>query len=165
MRYGSLKEAGLLLKNSPWDDEGAFVDVKALMQGQGIADFSRSGDNEKAPLRARAEALASENNAPLPAGDAGLIEAERRRRESRLRCSALYLEFSIDFITEREIINKIIDPQHTDFAGSLKKTPPTGIASAAAKLRYLIDHDIGIVIGEPSEGDITCLKQVAGFVE
>jgi hypothetical protein len=33
------------------------------------------------------------------------------------------------------------------------------------KLRLLTDEDIGIVIGEPSEGDIMSLKQVAEFVE
>jgi len=63
-----------------------------------------------AELRALAEALAADNSAPLPAGDAGLIEAERRHRESRRRCHALYDQFNINPEAEDEIIIAIIDP-------------------------------------------------------
>jgi hypothetical protein len=60
-------------------------------------------------LRARAEALAAEYGGPLPDGDAGLIEAERRHTEMRRRSSALYEKFKMDYETEAKIINAIID--------------------------------------------------------
>ena len=46
---------------------------------------------------------------PLPDGDAGLIEAERRHTEMRRRSSALYEEFKMDYETEAKIISAIID--------------------------------------------------------
>ena len=49
-----------------------------------------------AELRAVAEALAADNSAPLPDGDAGLVEAAWRHRESRRRCHALYDQFNIN---------------------------------------------------------------------
>src|SRR5438105_3246923 len=55
------------------------------------------GEPEMAKLRARAEALAAEYGGPLPDGDAGLIEAERRHTEMRRRSSALYEEFKMDY--------------------------------------------------------------------
>jgi hypothetical protein len=41
----------------------------------------QTSDDAKAEFRARAEALVAEYGAPLPDGDAGLIEAERRLHE------------------------------------------------------------------------------------
>ena len=123
-------------------------------------------DKRKAELRARAEALAAEYSAPLPDGDAGLIEAERRHREIRQQTRSLYREFfKIDAQTEKEIIIEIIDPVRYRLSDFIEQTRPAGLAGAAVKLRLLTDEDIGIVIGEPSEGDIMSLKQVAEFVE
>ena len=123
-------------------------------------------DKRKAELRARAEALAAEYSAPLPDGDAGLIEAERRHREIRQQTRSLYREFfKIDAQTEKEIIIGIIDPVRYRMSDFIEQTRPAGLAGAAVKLRLLTDEDIGIVIGEPSEGDIMSLKQVAEFVE
>src|SRR5207237_5580727 len=61
-------------------------------------------ETAKAELQARAEALAAEYAAPLPEGDAGLIEAERRLREIRQQTRSLFREFKIDVQTEEAII-------------------------------------------------------------
>lgn len=71
---------------------------------------------QKAELRALAEALAADNSAPLPDGDAGLIEAERRHRESRRRRHALHDRFNIDLEVENEIMGGIIDPSQEALA-------------------------------------------------
>src|SRR5438067_8264851 len=121
---------------------------------------------QKAKLRARAEALAAEYSTPRPEGDAGLIEAERRLREIRQQTRSLYREFfKIDAQTETEIIIGIIDPVRYRMSDFIEQTRPVGLAGAAVKLRLLTDEDIGIVIGEPSDGDIMSLKQVSEFVE
>ena len=123
-------------------------------------------ETDKAELRARAEALAAEYDAPLPEGDAGLIEAGRRLREIRQQTRSLYREFfKIDAQTEKEIIIGIIDPVRYRLSDFIEQTRPAGLAGAAVKLRLLTDEDVGIVISEPGEGDIMSLKQVAEFVE
>src|SRR5438445_725922 len=82
----------------------------------------------KAELRARAEALAAEYSAPLPDGDAGLIEAERRHREIRQQTRSLYREFfKIDAQTEKEIIIEIIDPVRYRLSDFIEQTRPAGL--------------------------------------
>jgi hypothetical protein len=122
---------------------------------------------QKTELRARAEALIAEFGGPLPDGDAGLIEAERRLREIRQQDKSLYHDFGeISVQIESEIIIGMVDPVRDRLREFIEVTPPTGLAGLGVKLRLLTDPSIGILTGdEPSEGDITCLKQVAEFVE
>ena len=95
-----------------------------------------------------------------------MIEAERRHREILQQTRSLYREFfKIDFQTEKDIIIGIIDPVRYRMSDFIEQTRPVGLAGVAVKLRLLKDEDIGIVIGEPSDGDIMSLKQVAEFVE
>jgi len=117
----------------------------------------------KAELRARAEALAAEYDAPLPDGDVGLIEAERRFRDFRAGEKALYRDFRITIEAEG-IVNPIIEPVRLRLWGFIEQTPPIGLAGAAAKLRLLTDKDLGLS-AEISEGEDTNLKQVGEFVE
>ena len=89
-------------------------------------------DKQKAELRARAEALAAEYSAPLPNGDAGLIEAERRHREILQQTRSLYREFfKIDFQTEKDIIIGIIDPVRYRMSDFIEQTRPVGHAGDA----------------------------------
>jgi hypothetical protein len=122
---------------------------------------------QKAKLRVRAEAMIAEFGGPLPDGDAGLIEAERRLREIRQQDKSLYRDFGkITVENEQEIIISMVDPVRDRLREFIEATRPAGITGLAAKLRLLTDPSIGILTGdEPSEGDITCLKQVAEFVE
>jgi hypothetical protein len=124
---------------------------------------SREGRLDDAELRAKAEALAAEYDTPLPEGDAGLIEAYRRLREVRKGRSALYREFKIDLATERDITNAIIDPVWHRLWDCIEQTEPAGLAGAAAKLRLLMDEDIGI--DDASKGEMTSLKQIADLIE
>lgn len=121
----------------------------------------------KPELRARCEAIAAEfDPATLPDGDAGLIEAERRLHEVLRLDKSLYRDFGeITPDVENEIIIAILDPVRERLRELVEQTRPSGLAGVAAKLRLLTDPTIGIIVGEPSEGDITCLKQVAEFVE
>jgi hypothetical protein len=62
---------------------------RCALREQGVIRDEQSkpamSEAERAKLRARAEALAAELAAPLPDGDAGLVEAERRLRENDAR--------------------------------------------------------------------------------
>jgi hypothetical protein len=95
------------------------------------------GEAKKAALRARAEVIAAEYAAPLPEGDAGLIEAERRHVEVNDRKGALYDEFDIDFIVEEDVLNPIVDAPWARLCDFIEETAPRGVAGVAAKLRYL----------------------------
>jgi hypothetical protein len=134
----------------------------------GLRDISgqHAGDDQIAELRARAEAMAAEYDAPLPEGDAGLVEADRRFQELRRRSDALYEVIAIDDAqTEEEIIKGIIDPVRNRLWDFIEQTPPVGPPGAAVKLRLLTDPGIGLSADETSEGEATCLQQVAEFVE
>ena len=119
---------------------------------------------EKAELRARAEALAAEYGGPLPEGDAGLIEAERRFQEVTRRTSALYDEFQIDYDIEQEMIVGIVDePVRDRLWNFIEQTPPVGLAGAAVKLRLLSDPDVGL--SDDNKDAFASLQQVVEFVE
>jgi len=120
---------------------------------------------KKSELRGRAEALAAEYSAPLPDGDAGLIEAERRLKEIRQRSRALYRDFfKINVQTEQDIIIAIIDPVRYGLSDFIDQTRPVGLAGAAVKLRLLADEEIGMAAGE-NQDELASLRQVLEFVE
>ena len=68
--------------------------VLAFLEGE-VASHPKPAisEPERVKLRARAEALAIELAAPLPEGDAGLVEAERRLRENEAREKEIYRDF------------------------------------------------------------------------
>jgi hypothetical protein len=111
----------------------------------------------KAELRARAEAIAAENSAPLPDegdDDARLVEAERRFRVSKERRHALYDEFASVFeddddiwATEKTLID-VVD-----------QIAPRTLAGAVAKLRVIIWNEDLELDRDPS------LRQVMEFLE
>jgi len=128
----------------------------------------RDGSGAKAELIRRAEALAAEYSAPLPDGDAGLIEADRRMRELIPRAREFYTQFQIDVQLEAEVINGITDPVWQGMMTFIEETPPTGLAGAAVKLRLMLDGDLGILdILEEDAGECVaaCFRQVADFIE
>jgi hypothetical protein len=101
-------------------------------------------DQQKAELRARAEAIAAENNAPLPdeaEGDAQLIEAERRFSISRERRHALYDEFASVLESEAGSADEAIFATEMALVDVVERTDPSTLAGAVAKLRVIIWHE------------------------
>lgn len=96
-------------------------------------------------LRSRAEALATEYAAPLPDGDAGLVEALRRIREYEPRRKDLYREFDISPAIEEQVIEPTLNVAENQLREHLEQTPPNSLVGAAAKLRYLADPQMGLL--------------------
>jgi hypothetical protein len=97
---------------------------------------------ERTKLRARAEALAVELATPLPEGDAGLVEAERRLRENEAQEKELYRDFreSPDHLEiEAELIHGMIDPALDQLRSFLENTTAISLPGALAKLRFVAD--------------------------
>jgi hypothetical protein len=118
---------------------------------------------QKAKLRERAGAVAAELAAPLPAGDAGLIEAARRLRAKEPQERALYRDFKIDMRTEEEIICGIVDPPARKLQQFIDGVRPIGLAGVAAKLQALLDDDPGIE--ETIYDGLALLRQTLEFIE
>jgi hypothetical protein len=106
----------------------------------------------------------AEYSAPLPEGDAGLIEAERRLRECYPQRKALYREFKISMEIEAEIVNPTVTAAEVQLEEFIEETPPRSLVGAAVKLRALCDKDVGLAAGE-SEDQLGSLDQVLKFVE
>jgi hypothetical protein len=104
-----------------------------------IDAFALGGASAGGELRRRAEALAAEYAGALPAGDAGLIEAERRRRELAPRISALYREFQPSIDAEEEFIEPTVLACDGDLFGFINETAPESPAGVAVKLRCLLE--------------------------
>lgn len=119
-------------------------------------------DDQIAELRARAEALAAEYGAPLPEGDAGLIEAERRLREFEDRRKALYQEFEIDIELEKELIIPTVTEAQISLQRFIETTPPISSIGAALKLRYLADPRTDLLA---SVGASLLVRQVLSLIE
>jgi hypothetical protein len=121
-------------------------------------------DLEKAELRARAEALTAEYDAPLPEGDAGLIEAERRMHELEPRRKALDDDgFQITAEIEEEIINPLFLAMCRLDERSATR-PATTLGGAAVKLRRLLHPELGMDTGG-KESDLPCLHHVLSVIE
>ena len=107
-----------------------------------------SGDEptpeETAALRSHCEAIAAEYSGPLPLGDAGLIEAERRIGELISRTSAVYDEFSIanELKVEADVIAPILHAAESDLREFVHDTPPATLAGAYVKLRDFLRDEM-----------------------
>ena len=119
--------------------------INKLDIAEGIAEERRRlplDDEHTANLRARAEAIAAEFDPakkPLPAGDAGLIEAERRLKEFQLAMSALARKFAVGFKLEEEVVIPIRDPVNDalcDFPGNARGNGGRRHRQAALCARY-----------------------------
>jgi hypothetical protein len=122
-----------------------WLNSRALRE-QGVIRDEQSkpaiSEPERVKLRARAEALAVELASPLPEGDAGLVEAERRLRENGPREKELYREFRErpDVVEiERELIIGVIDPALGQLRSFLENTTANTLPGALAKLRFVAD--------------------------
>jgi hypothetical protein len=80
--------------------------------------------------------LAAEYGAPLPEGDAGLIEAEMRDRQLTARRHALLDEFG-DSVEVERIVNGPIEPPEKRPGDFIEETAARTLAGAAAKLRFM----------------------------
>jgi hypothetical protein len=109
-------------------------------------------------LRQRAEALAAEYSGPLPPGDAGLIEAERRRREVLSGEAALYREFEPSMQTEKQIIEPTTRAREDELWEFINEAEPEGLAGVAVKLRCLRERD-------PDGGEGAILAQCIAAIE
>jgi hypothetical protein len=117
-------------------------------------------DKQKAKLRARAEALVAEYGAPLPDGDAGLIEAERRLHELDPRRLALGDNSAMG----EEEITDIAFNAMCRLDERIATTPAATLAGAAVKLRRLLHPELGMEIGN-GENDLPCLHHILSVIE
>ena len=108
-------------------------------------------------LRARAEALVAEYGAPLPEGDAGLIEAERRLHELDPRRLALR-----DNSPEEEITSIAFNAM-CRLDERIATMPATTLAGAAVKLRRLLHPELGMTSN--GENDLPCLHQILAVIQ
>jgi hypothetical protein len=122
--------------------------------------FARQGEFEP-ELRALAEALAAEYRMPLPEGDAGLIEAERRLLESDPRVKALHRDFNITIEIEAEIVEPIVYRAEIELQDFIEETAPETRAGAIVKLRYLLRDGAPLLNGaeEPLEQILALLER------
>jgi hypothetical protein len=115
---------------------------------------------ELSELRARAEALAAEYDAPLPEGDVGLIEAEQRLHELDPRREALGEPNTPEI---EEIINLAFLAM-CRLDERIATRPATTLAGAAVKLRRLLHPELGMDTGG-KETDGPCLHHVLSVIE
>jgi hypothetical protein len=94
---------------------------------------------QRAHLAQRAKALAETGKAPLPAGDAGLVEAERRLAVLRPGLAALYREFAITAELEEEVIEPTVGAAIEGLDDFIDEAAPQTLCGAAVKLRRLAD--------------------------
>ena len=126
--------------------------------------FARQGEFEPdGELRAHAEALAAEYRMPLPEGDAGLIEAERRLLEFYPRVKALHRDFNITIEIEAEIVEPIVYRAEIELQDFIEETAPETRAGAIVKLRYLLGNGAPLLNGaeEPLEQILALLEREA----
>jgi hypothetical protein len=110
---------------------------------------ARAEDEQQAPLdiaalRERVAAIVAEFDLPLPDGDAGIFEADRRSRAISERFRALDREFEIDVEIEQEI-----NPERERLADPLldyleQGAEPRTLAAAAVMLRHAFDGGVAI---------------------
>jgi hypothetical protein len=100
-------------------------------------ETERHAEADLPALRERVAAIVAEFDVPLPEGDAGLAEAERRLHEMSKSSKALYREFEITMEIEAEITlhrDRVEERCHD----ALTDTEPQTLAGAATILRYLL---------------------------
>jgi hypothetical protein len=98
---------------------------------------------EQAEIRRRAEALAAEYGGPLPNGDPGLIEAERRVHQIGGHRDALYRKFRITPQVEEEILQPTIIRTETALRRFIEETATPGLIGLMVKRRFRSNPDDG----------------------
>jgi hypothetical protein len=100
---------------------------------------------------------------PLPEGDAGLIEAERRLLEFDPRVKALHRDFNITVEIEAEIVEPIVYRAEIELQDFIEETAPETRAGAIVKLRYLLRDGAPRLNGaeEPLEQILALLEREA----
>jgi hypothetical protein len=115
-------------------------------------------DRGDAALRERTKDLIAERAEPLPEGDAGLIEAERRICEL-LDLSEYQADENPD--DEAEWQASVVEVFRLD--NLIAETEPKTFIGATVKLRRLLDPTIGIETW--NEREILSLRQILAFME
>jgi hypothetical protein len=95
---------------------------------------------EEAEIRRRAEALAAECGGPLPSGDPGLTEAERRIQQIGAQRDVLHRKFRITPRVEEEILQPTIIRTETTLRRFIEETATPGLEGLMVKRRFL-EHD------------------------
>jgi hypothetical protein len=126
-----------------WHDYGEAIAKLAERQAVDEKDrLAAAFDGEAfAELRRRGEAVAAEYDTPLPAGDAGLIEAGRRQEALQAARTALCREvhdrgLSLGLAEDRAL-EPNLDAAEEHFYEIVRDTPPATPAGVAVKLRQL----------------------------
>jgi hypothetical protein len=114
---------------------------------------------EDPALKEEAAALMAECAAPLPEGDAGLSEAERRIG-ALLALEKLQLaEHPEDDAPWQASFDRACELDET-----IATSEPQTLAGAAVKLRRLLDPELGLEAGD-RESDVPSLRQVLALIE
>jgi hypothetical protein len=103
--------------------------------------LAEHGEPNVAAIREHAEELAARCRVPLPAGDAGLIEAARRLAEVNAAVMALGYEGEIGIKIEHEIIEPIVNSAEGRLLDVLERQAPETLVGAAVKLRHMLAWD------------------------
>jgi hypothetical protein len=123
--------------------------------------------NEIEALRARVAAIVAEFDKPLPKGDAGIIEADRRSKMMEARWRELSQEFRHVItmaVEEAEIIahrEPVIDRIHA----AIRNARPKTLAGAAVVLRHLIDEGLIVDPGSNAAEAVAALIERQGAGE
>jgi hypothetical protein len=95
-----------------------------------------STENRMAEIRKRAEALMAEYAGPMPLGDDGLIEAERRQRGLAQGISALSRELKVSMKEEEIGLAQAYAAEH-EYWDLIGDAEPETLAGIAVKLRWV----------------------------
>ncbi len=126
---------------------------------QAESEDTGSTDKRTTEIRARVEALVAEYAGPLPAGDAGLIEAERRQQELSAGWTALSREFKVNAKEEETCLEPVIAAE-TEMWHVVGDRMPQTLAGIAVKLRWVRTQE-----GDPEVGAAVALGQCLDAIE
>jgi hypothetical protein len=102
----------------------------------------RMSKARRAAIQAACEELAARYPVDdLPAGDAGLIEAERRIAEFSPQLNALYDALNLAIGKEEDLFGDLPDTALFDLENFIGDAEPEGFAGALVKLRLLANDD------------------------
>jgi hypothetical protein len=107
-------------------------------------DQETFAERQAEALQARMDAFAADYAAPLPAGDAGLVEAWRRYAEIDRRFDEEGLGDSfegLDLDVSQSIIDDTIVPLQDELREFIKATEPRTIAGALVTLRLVHEYE------------------------
>ena len=94
-----------------------------------------------AAVQARVDAIIAEHGAPLPEGDAGIIEADRRLWALEEQWDRMREEIKYDDCLELDLVQPALDPLRDPYWEVLDHRKPEGLVAVATILRYIERQD------------------------